>query len=249
LRRWQTLLCRRRFSVRNALLHFGVLAYFLYVYASMALGAAYNGLFLVYVGLFSASFFAVAISFASLPAKALAALGDEGIPRRGPAIYMLTSGLVTLVVWASPVVSALLQGKPPTLLDHYTTLFTYALDLAIVTQTALLSAALILRRAPLGYLLAFPLMGIIILLGPVILAGTLFQQAAGVSFTVGQTMGPIAGFVTLSGLGVWTMGAILRSIADQAAGRPVAAKNVRRTERRAQSLHAWSGTCQVPRPL
>lgn len=44
----------------------GALAYFLYVYATLALNAAYNDLFLVYVALFSASFFALAAVVASI---------------------------------------------------------------------------------------------------------------------------------------------------------------------------------------
>jgi hypothetical protein len=42
----------RRGSLRGRLLLIGILTYFLYVYASIAFGAAYNALFLVYVGLF-----------------------------------------------------------------------------------------------------------------------------------------------------------------------------------------------------
>ena len=48
----------RRGSLRGSWLLMGMLGYFLYVYASMALAAAYNVLFLVYVALFSASLFA-----------------------------------------------------------------------------------------------------------------------------------------------------------------------------------------------
>lgn len=48
----------RRGSMPGALVFAGVLGYFLYVYASRALGNAYNGLFLLYIALFSASLFA-----------------------------------------------------------------------------------------------------------------------------------------------------------------------------------------------
>src|SRR5581483_5774736 len=47
----------RRGSLRWGLLLMGTLVYFLYVCASLALNAAYNVLFLVYIALFSASLF------------------------------------------------------------------------------------------------------------------------------------------------------------------------------------------------
>jgi hypothetical protein len=206
----------RRPNLRRGLLLLGVLAYFLYVYASMAFGAAYNDLFLVYVATLSASFFAFAILFDFVRPEAIARLADARLPRWGPAIFMLASGLVTLFVWLSPVVTALVQGVPPAWLDHYTTLFTYALDLAIVTPTALLAGVLILRRISLGYLLAVPLLGIIILLAPAIVAGTLFQRAAGVSFTPAEVVGPIAGFVILGALGVWTLGTMVCRLPERA---------------------------------
>ena len=46
-----------RGSLRGGLLLTGTLAYLLYVYGSMAFGAAYNNLFLVYLALLSASLF------------------------------------------------------------------------------------------------------------------------------------------------------------------------------------------------
>jgi hypothetical protein len=56
-----SLLHYRDGSVRGGLLLSGTLAYFLYNYGSMALGAAYNPLFLIYVALMSASFFGLLI--------------------------------------------------------------------------------------------------------------------------------------------------------------------------------------------
>jgi hypothetical protein len=48
----------QRGSLRGGILLTGVLAYFLYYGASLGLGTAYNRLFLVYITLFSASFYA-----------------------------------------------------------------------------------------------------------------------------------------------------------------------------------------------
>jgi hypothetical protein len=113
---------RRSGALRASLLSLGIIAYFLYLYLSMALAAAYNPLFLLYVALFSASFFALVVAMTSPDLRRLTTPEAlAGAPRRGPALYLLVAGAVTLVVWLAPVVSALLGGQPPALLDHYTT--------------------------------------------------------------------------------------------------------------------------------
>lgn len=48
------------------MLHVGTLACFLYTYASMALGATYNELFLLYVALFSVSLYTFVLAFTAI---------------------------------------------------------------------------------------------------------------------------------------------------------------------------------------
>ena len=63
-----------RESLRGRLLLVGTLGFFLYQYASMALGAAYNELFLVYIVLFSASLFAFVLAYATIDRDKLATI-------------------------------------------------------------------------------------------------------------------------------------------------------------------------------
>jgi len=70
--------------------------------------------------------------------------------------FLLTSAVVTTAVWLPPLVSALVRGAAPALLDVYTTPVTSALDLAVITPAAALAGLLVRRREPLGYLLAAP---------------------------------------------------------------------------------------------
>jgi hypothetical protein len=211
-----TTLLYQRQSLRGGLLLVGVLTYFLYAYASMAVGAAYNHLFLVYVALFSASLFAFVVALTSIDLRALPEATRSRLPYRGPAALMLASGLVTLFVWGAPLVSALLNNEPIDLLDSYTTMITYALDLAIITPSCFLAGVLLLRRNLLGYRLAFPLLGLIVMLVFVIPAMTVFQIGAGVTFTTAEIVGPIAGFLVLGLFAIWAMIAILRRVPDQA---------------------------------
>jgi hypothetical protein len=201
-------------SLRGALLLIGMFAYFLYVYASMAFSAAYNSLFLIYIVLLSTSFFGLVCTILSIDLRTLDSQFSDQLPRRAPAAFMVASGAVTLLVWLSPLVQALVQGSPPKLLDSYTTMVTYALDLAVITPATFISGMLILRRRPLGYVLAFPLLGIIVLLLPVIVAGTISQISSGVQFTPGEIIGPIAGFAMLGLLAIWIAFNILRNITE-----------------------------------
>jgi hypothetical protein len=207
----------RRGSLRGGLLLTGTLGYFLYVYASLALGAAYNRLFLVYIVLFSAGLFALVLAFTSIDLRTFPAHVSPTVPRRGPALFMVAGGLVTLVVWLGPLLGALLQGEPPELLDSYTTSVTDVLDLGVITPAAILAGALILRRALVGYLMAFSLLVLEVMLAPMIAAQTVAQIAAGVTFTPAEIVGPMAGFVTLGLIAIWVTAALLRTITDAAA--------------------------------
>lgn len=204
----------RRGSLRGGLLLAGVIAYFLYVYASLALSAAYNNLFLVYIVLFSASLFALLLAFASVNLQALPAHFSPRLPRLSVAVFMFASGLVTFVVWLGPLLSALLQDEPPHLLGSYTTKVTDVLDLGIITPATFAAGLLILRRAALGYLVALALLVLEVSLAPLIAAQTISQVSAGVSFSTGEIVGPMAGFVVLALLAIRFIVALLRNIAE-----------------------------------
>jgi hypothetical protein len=200
----------RRGSSRGALLLAACLGYFLYVYASMALGTAWNQMFLVYVALMSASLFALLRLLGGHELRQRAARLFAGAPRRGPAVFLVASGLVTAAIWMAPVVAALVQGRPPVLLDHGTTLFTHGLDLGLIVPATIVSGVLVWRRDARGYLYALPLLGLVVLLAPVIAASTASQIAAGIRFTPGQVIGPIASFVVLGALASWVLASMLR---------------------------------------
>jgi hypothetical protein len=205
----------RRGSLRGGLLLTGTLGYFLYVYASMALGTVvYNDLFLVYVVLFSASLFGFVLAFAGIDLPAMAARFSDAMPRRGPAVFLLASALVTVVVWSMPVIDALIRGTTPARLDVYSTPVTTALDLAVITPAAVLAGTLILRFVALGYLLAISLLVLEVMLAPLLVAQTASQLWAGVNFPAGQIVGPIAGFATVALIAIWVLIGILRNIAE-----------------------------------
>jgi hypothetical protein len=204
----------RRGSLRGAVLLVGTLVWFLYISASLALGTAYNDLFLLYVVLLSASLAAFILAFGSVDPKTLHDRMSPRAPRRSLAAFMVFSGLVTLGVWLVEPVTALVERQPPTIIEHSTTLVTHTLDLAIIVPAAIVSGVLVWRGAPLGYLLAFSLLVLEVLLAPMIALQTLFQLEAGVTFTTGEIVGPIGGFVVIALVAVWFLTSLLRHIDD-----------------------------------
>lgn len=205
------LLYQRGFLMGHLLL-IGLLGYFLYLYSSMALGAAYNPLFLIYIAVFSLSLFGFILTFNSAVIRLAALDMSQSLPGRKLAIFMFVAGAVTLFVWGMPLITALIKGAVPERMDSYTTMVTYALDLAVITPGTLICGILILQNKPIGLVIAVPLLTLIVLLAPQIILSTYFQRAAGVPFTTGEFIGPVAGFVILGAIALWFLINLLRNL-------------------------------------
>lgn len=140
--------------LRGGLLLTGTLGYFLYTYTSLAFGAAYNPLFLVYVALFSLSLFAFVLSMMSFDLTTLPQHFSDHLPRRSIAALLFVTGGFLLLAWLGRIAPSLFTNQPPVGLGHATTLFIQVLDLGLIVPLALLAGWLLLRRSPWGYLLA-----------------------------------------------------------------------------------------------
>lgn len=143
-----------RGSLRGRLLLTGTIGYFLYTYAMMVFGMAFNELFLVYVALFILSLYAFILSMMSFNLDELPQHFSERLPRRGIAIELFAAGGFLLLAWLSRIVLPTLQNQPPVGLENTTTLVVQGMDLGIIVPLTFLSAILLLRRNPWGYLLA-----------------------------------------------------------------------------------------------
>jgi hypothetical protein len=127
---------------------------------------------------------------------------------------MFASGVVTLVVWLLPLSAALARNALSPLIGNQTTNITDVLDLGIITPTTFIAGVLILRRQTLGYLMAFALLVLEILLTPLIAAQTISQLRAGIIFTTGEIVGPMIGFLVLALTAIWVLVALLRALSD-----------------------------------
>jgi hypothetical protein len=205
----------RRGSLRGGVLLTGVLAYFLYNSASLAFGVAYNPLFLVYIAYFSASLFAFVLAFTSIDLRALSTHISPRLPYRGIAAFVFVAGL-TVFVWLIDIIGGLAQGQAPPGLASYTTEITSAIDLGIIAPTAFLTSILLLRRAPLGYLLACIILVLLAIIGMVVVAQTVAQTLAGITLSTGEYVGKVGTFVIMSLIAIWLAVRLLRGLSDAA---------------------------------
>jgi hypothetical protein len=209
----------RRGSLKGRLLLAGTLAYFLYMAISLAFGAAYNTLFLVYVALLALSLFAFILALASFDLAALPSHFSAALPRRGIGIYLIVSGAVLMLIWlALSIIPAMLQGQAPPEVWSYTTVITFVLDLGIIAPALIVSGGLLLRRAPIGYLLAATLLVFTVVLGVNLTAGGVVQVLAGV-ISLGQFIGMSASFTILTLFAMGFTVALFRSFSESVTER------------------------------
>jgi hypothetical protein len=205
-----SLLLYRRRSLRGRLLLTGTLGYFLYTYASMSFNTAYNPLFLVYVALFSTSVFAFVLALSSFDLRSLPVHFSPHLPRRSIAGFLFAAGLFLLVMWLGLIVPPLLGGQAPRALESTTTLVIQVLDLGVIVPVAFLSGALLLRRAPLGYLLASIVLVKTLTLGTAVSAMAVGELLAGVPLGIGD----LVGFPLLTLIGIGMTVALLHNISE-----------------------------------
>jgi hypothetical protein len=135
------------------------------------------------------------------------------------AVFMFVAGLGTAFIWLSDSVSALIENRAPDALGPHTTVVTYTLDVGIIVPAALLAGILLLRRAPLGYLLSGVLTLMLALVGVMVIGQTVLQVSAGIQFSPGELIGKVVSWIILGGIAVWLSIAFLRSLAEPGVGQ------------------------------
>ena len=201
-------------NVRGSVWLAGLLSYFFYNAASLAFGAAYNELFLIYVAYFAAGLYAFGSVLTGIDLSALSRLTSSGVPRRGIAGFLAAAGSVLLLVWMSDLVGAAVIGEPPLGLLDNTTIVTYVIDLAITVPMTWAAAWLVWRRQPLGDLLSAVLLVLYAIVGVVVVAQTVVNRMAGVELSLGQFIGFVASFMVLAVAAAAFANALLRRIAE-----------------------------------
>lgn len=171
-------------SLKGRFLLLGLLGYLLYTYATYSFGAMYNGLFLVYVAVLSACFFAFILTFLSLWEEDIQSRLDKRFPEKFVGVILIVTAALAGMMWLKRICIPLMNQEVPGELEHYTTLVIQALDLAILLPSGILAGILLMKKNKFGYLLAPVLVIKQMVLVIVIIAMFINQSSNGVSTDV-----------------------------------------------------------------
>lgn len=150
-----SLFMARTGSLKGRFLLAGVLGYFLVTYLFYTVMGMYNELFLLYVLLLSASFFAFALTMISFEVERLPEHFNPDTPVKITGGFLIFNSIAIAIMWLEIIIAPLLDGSIiPKEVEHYTTLIVQGLDLALLLPLSFLSGLLFLKKKPLGYLLA-----------------------------------------------------------------------------------------------
>lgn len=205
----------RRGSLRGKILLTGTLLFFLYNFGSLALGAAYNNLLLIYITLTMATFLGGTGMLMSFDLQTFPKLFSERMPRSGVSNFFIISGIALFCIWLFlSIVPALLAGGVPAELASYTTVITFVLDMGIIAPMLVVTGILLRRREPLGYVLSSVLLVFIDALGSSLLAMGVVQQIAGL-MDIGQFIGFVVSFAILTVFSLRYTVALFRNLTER----------------------------------
>jgi hypothetical protein len=204
----------RRGSIRGKVLLTGTLLFFLYNFGSLAIGVAYNNLFLLYILLTMAAFLGSMGLLLSFDTSVFSNLFSEHLPHRAISLFLIISGVSLFCIWLFlSILPALLANGVPAELASYTTIITYVVDMGIIAPVLVSAGVLFKQGEPLGYVLASVLLIFIDALGCSLLVMGIAQQVAGL-MNIGQFIGFVVSFaiLTLFSLGFTVL--LFRNMSD-----------------------------------
>ncbi len=189
-------------SVRAYLGWLGALMFTVYNYVIYSVAVHFGPLFPLWVAVLGLSTYALLGSLMTVrPAAVQANLRDGG--PRFPGWFLIVAAALFALLWLSDIIRALMAGGVPTAVADLgvPTNPVHVLDLAIFLPAAAVAGALMLRRAPLGSVLAPPLLMFLGLTGlPILLTPVVAQLRGGVPHW--GVVAPIA-IITLMSLGLF----------------------------------------------
>jgi hypothetical protein len=179
----------RRGSLRGKIMLTGTLLFFLYNFGSLAIGAAYNNLFLIYIILTMSTFLTAISLLMSFDLQEFSSLFSGCGPQRGISMFFIISGIALFCIWLFlSIVPALVADGVPPELASYTTIITFAVDMGIIAPVLVSAGVLLQRHEPLGYILSSVLLVFIDVLGSSLLIMGIAQRIAGL-VNIGQFIG------------------------------------------------------------
>lgn len=188
----------KRKKLKNRLFLMSVISLFTYYSASIAFGVTYNVLHLVYIALFSASFFGLIIAIASIDKKQVAENMEDALPFKGIYIFLALTGIALIVAWLPDIINSLVLGRSLEKIEVYTTEITYVLDMGVIAPVAFICLFQLKKRSGIGYVLLELLLTVCSIIGIMLPIQTVFQVLAGVSLPIAAIVTKVGTFIVLA---------------------------------------------------
>lgn len=183
----------RNRTVKTKLILISVIACALYYSASISFGVTYNYLQLVYISLFSLSFFALILSIMKIDKKELIKKHKWNLPTKGIKIFLVLSGLSLFFAWLPDIVETFFTGKSLSMIEVYTTEITYVIDIGIISPIMFICIYQLKRKIEFGHVLLAIILKACEFVGIMVIIQTLFQILAKVKI-------PLPAMITKAGI-------------------------------------------------
>lgn len=174
----------------------GALSGLLYYSSCLVFGVTFNRLFPIYVLLFSSCLFTMIFLLTKLIREGNLPESIKAKSFKGTAIFIMASGC-SVLVWLEFILPALITGEPLSNIEIYTTEPTFVLDLGIILPTCIGCGIALLKKKPIGYILAPVLLTLIVIVGFTVIGQSIFQSSMGVDIPVRQLISLVVSFVVL----------------------------------------------------
>ncbi|HEX6292520.1 MAG TPA: hypothetical protein VFZ66_25260 [Herpetosiphonaceae bacterium] len=190
------LILTRRGSQRALLIWLGALGYMLYNYIFYLYGTAFNQFFLLYVALFTLSAYALIFALPRVDASAISRSFKASTPVTWISGWMLFFAALLGGLWIARSLQFVVTGQVPQdiIQTGHPTAVVYATDLSLLMPGLVLSAVLLWKRQPWGYVLATIVMVKATTYGLALLIMSAFAYARAGTW---DTLTPLWAFLTI----------------------------------------------------
>ena len=185
-------------KLKNRLFLMSIISLFTYYSASIVFGVTYNILHLVYIALFSASFFGLIIAIMSIDKKQIVENMGDVLPYKGIYIFLVLTGSALIVAWLPDIINSIMLGRSLALIEVYTIQITYVLDMGIIAPAAWICLFQLKKRSGMGYILLVILLTVCSIIGIMLPIQTAFQLIAGISLPIAVIVTKVGIFVLLA---------------------------------------------------
>ena len=190
------LVLSKNVDFKPKLIWLGLMGYLFYNYAFYLFGAAFNNIFLLYVAIYTLSFFSLILGLMALPIKNI--IGTSRI-LRGVSFFLLLISAMLCLVEIPPCFTFITTGAMPEIVlkSQIHTSIVYALDLSFVVPVMVLAAMLLWQNKAWGIVLSAMMLVKCFTYGLVLSFGTILIMKKGLD---NDPLLPVWIFITVGGL-------------------------------------------------